>query len=107
MMKEKKTYQPVPSKNICLAYELLLDRKFVSFPLTSDARTKIEAIVSNINNTYFDTEIYPIVEEKVVAYLYFLIKDHPYQLAVFIEKVKEDNHQEVIKMISNILFLDL
>ena len=70
-----------------------------------------------------------------MAYLYFLIKDHPFtdgnkrtaslvfevvcdindlnpnfkeftldQLAVFIEKVKEDNHQEVIKAISSILF---
>jgi prophage maintenance system killer protein len=135
MTKEKKTYQPILSKNIYLAYELLLDKKFISFPLVSDSRKKIDAIVSNINNSYFGKEIYVTTEEKVVAYLYFLIKDHPFtdgnkrtaclifevacdindlapnfkdftldQLAVFIEKIKEENHQEIIRIISRLLF---
>ena len=134
-MKEKKTYQPITSKSICQAYELLQSKKLISFPLTTDGERKVEAIVANINNTYFGKEIYTTAPEKAVAYLYFLIKDHPFtdgnkrtaslifevvcyvndltpnfkrftldQLAVFIEKVKEDNHQEVIKAISSLLF---
>lgn len=135
MMKEKKTYQPITSESIYLAYELLLDKEFISFPLTLDGRNKVEAIVSNINNLHFGSEIYPTIEEKALAYLYFLIKDHPFidgnkrtaclifavicdvnglspnfkdfgldQLAVFIEKIKEDNHQEIIKTMSEVIF---
>lgn len=135
MTKGKKTYRPVTSKNICQAYELLLARKLVSFPLTQEGEAKIEAIVANINNSYFGTEIYKTIEEKAVAYLYFLIKDHPFtdgnkrtaslvfevvcdindlipnfhnfqldQLAVFIEKIKDNNYQEIIRAIANILF---
>ena len=135
MMKEKKIYQLVTSKSICHAYELLQNKKLVSFPLTIEGERKVEAIVANINNTYFGKEIYNTDGEKAVAYLYFLIKDHPFtdgnkrtaslvfevvcdindltpnfkeftldQLAVFIEKVKESNHQEVIKSISSLLF---
>ena len=78
MMKGKKTYQPITSKSICHAYELLLDKEFISFPLTNEAINKVDGIVANINNSYFGTEIYNSTEEKVVAYLYFLIKGHPF-----------------------------
>ena len=135
MMKEKKIYQPITSKSICHAYELLQSKNLVSFPLTIEGKRKVEAIVANINNVYFGKEIYSTSGEKAVAYLYFLIKNHPFtdgnkrtaslvfevvcdinnlnpnfkhftldQLAVFIEKVKEENHQGVIKAISSILF---
>jgi prophage maintenance system killer protein len=33
--------------------------------------------VSSINSSYFGSEAYTTPEEKVVAYLYFLIKNHP------------------------------
>src|SRR5271155_2334370 len=78
MMKEKKIYQPVTSKNICRAYELLQSKNLVSFPITEEAKRKVEAIVGNINNPHFKVEIYETIEEKAVAYLYFLIKDHPF-----------------------------
>ena len=135
MMKGKKIYQPITSKSICHAYELLQSRNLISFPLTIEGERKVEAIVANINNTYFGKEIYTTTGEKAVAYLYFLIKDHPFtdgnkrtaslvfevvcdindltpnfkkftldQLAVFIEKIKEQNHQKVINEISLILF---
>ena len=135
MMKEKKIYQPITSESICQAYELLQSKNLISFSLTDEGRNKVEAIVANINNIYFGKEIYVTAGEKAVAYLYFLIKDHPFtdgnkrtaslvfevicdinnlspnfkkftldQLAVFIEKVKEDNHQGVIKAISSLLF---
>ncbi len=135
MTQEKKIYQPITSGNICRAYELLLDSGLVSFPIRESSKAKIEAIVANINNTYFGREIYRTIEEKAIAYLYFLIKDHPFtdgnkrtaclvfeivcdindldpnfdkfkldQLAVFIETIRDDNHQEIISAISNIIF---
>ena len=135
MIKGKKIYLPITSKNICHAYELLLANGLVSFPLTQEGVGKVEAIVANINNPYFGVEIYETIEEKAVAFLYFLIKDHPFidgnkrtailifevvcdlndispefndfkldQLAVFIEKIKDNNHQEIIKNIAKIIF---
>ena len=114
---------------------MLQSKKLISFPLTIDGERKVEAIVANINNAYFGKEIYATPGEKAVAYLYFLIKDHPFtdgnkrtaslvfeivcdindltpnfkdftldQLAVFIEKIKEDDHQTVIKAVSMLLF---
>lgn len=78
MTKEKRTYQPITSENICHAYELLLNNGLVSFPLTNEAKNKVDAIVSNIDGVYYGREIYSTVEEKAVAYLYFLIKGHPF-----------------------------
>lgn len=39
---------------------------------------KIDALVANISSSYFGEEIYKSDEEKAVAYLYFIIKDHPF-----------------------------
>lgn len=57
---------------------MLISEKLLHFPLTSENKIKIESIVSSINHTYFHKQIYNTVEEKAVAYLYFLIKDHPF-----------------------------
>ncbi|MDO8589733.1 MAG: Fic family protein [bacterium] len=78
MMKEKKIFQPLTSKNVCQIYELLVKHELVSFTITPDGISKVEALVANITNAYFGEEIYKSTEEKVVAYLYFLIKDHPF-----------------------------
>jgi prophage maintenance system killer protein len=119
-------------------YELLLNRNLVSFPLTAETRNKVDSLVSNINSSYFDEEIYETTEEKAVAFLYFIIKDHPFidgnkrtaclvfqvfcdinfiipnfrnftldQLAVFIEKTQERDHQLLIKTIANLLFSNM
>jgi prophage maintenance system killer protein len=77
-MKEKKIFLPLSSKHVCQIYELLLEHKYVSFPVTGDGTNKIESLVSSITSIYFDQEIYTTAEEKAVAYLYFLIKDHPF-----------------------------
>lgn len=136
-MQERRTFQPVPPNSVCQAYELLHSRGFVSFPLTSSAEGKISAIVATITEAYFGKEIYETAEEKAVAYLYLLIKDHPFtdgnkrtaslvfsivcdindlaprfgngyptldELAVFIEKVQENDHQKVIRLIARVLF---
>lgn len=136
-MQERKIFQPVPPSSVCQAYELLHSRGFVSFPLTPSAEGKIAAIVATITEVYFGEEIYKTAEEKAVAYLYLLIKDHPFidgnkrtaslvfsvvcdindlsprfgngyptldELAVFVEKVWEQDHQRVIQLIAKVLF---
>jgi len=136
-MPEKRTFQPVPPKSVCQIYELLHSNGLISFPLTFSAIEKVEALVATVTSSYYDHEIYPTIEEKIVAYLYLLIKDHPFtdgnkrtaslvfsilcdlndlnpkfggenptldELAVFIEKVQEDDHQSVIRQISALLF---
>ncbi|MEK7194402.1 MAG: Fic family protein [Patescibacteria group bacterium] len=135
MMKEKKTFQPLQSSGVCLIYKLLVKHGYVSFPITPQAEFKIDAIVSSITGAYFGEEIYKTHEEKALAYLYFLIKDHPFTdgnkrtaslafevvcdlnklqpdyagstldvWAVFIEKIHEQDHQSVIKMLSKVIF---
>jgi prophage maintenance system killer protein len=134
---ERKTFQPVPPKSVCHAYELLRKEDLVSFPLTREAERTAETIVANIIGSHFGVDNYSSFEEKAVAYLYFLIKDHPFtdgnkrtaclvfsmvcevnnlipkfgndnpsldELAVFIEKIQEQDHQFVIKLIAGLLF---
>lgn len=78
MMKEKKTFQPLKLSDVCTTYRQLYSRGLVSFPITSEAEKKIEAILANVHGSYFGLEPYASPEEKVVAYLYFLINDHPF-----------------------------
>ena len=122
------------SKNVCEIYELLNSNGLVSFALTQEGRNKVDAIVSNINDLHFGVDIYVSPEEKAVAYLYFLIKSHPFvdgnkrtatltfvtvaalnnlllnpdfsldALAVFIEKIQEPDHQMVIRVIAKEYF---
>ena len=134
MMKEKKIFQPLSSNNVFQIYESLLKYELIAFPLTAEAKSKVESLVSTITGNYFGKEIYETTEEKVVAYLYFLIKDHPFtdgnkrtatlsfailcdlnhltvypeyildSLAIYIEKIKTIDHHSVIKTLSDLLF---
>ncbi|NBD73848.1 hypothetical protein GVX82_02290 [Patescibacteria group bacterium] len=137
MTKGKKTFQPLTSSDICRIYEFLHREGIVSFPLTLDAERKIDALVANVTGSNFGEARYATAEEKVVAYLFFLIKDHPFtdgnkrtavltfeiicdmndlepryadfgldELAVFIERIQEQDHQQVIKMLRALLFTD-
>lgn len=78
MMQGKKKFLPLRSSDICRIYGLLYKHRIVAFPLTSEAFNKLDALVHNINGIYFETEIYKTPEEKVIAYLYFLTKDHAF-----------------------------
>lgn len=135
MIKGKKIFRPLSSKEICHVYELLVSQGFVSFNLTPNSLDKLESIVASITQSYFGTEIYSSIEEKLVAYLFLLIKDHPFVdgnkrtaslvfetlceineikpsykdatldvWAVFIEKVQDDDHHKVIKILAKMLF---
>ena len=116
---------------------MLHERELISFPLTRSGEERVSSIVATITGSYFGQEIYTSSQEKAVAYLYFLIKDHPFtdgnkrtaslvfsvvcdinelvpefgngnptldELAVFIERVREIDHQSVIRQIAKLLF---
>lgn len=135
MTKGIKKFRPLTSKDVCRIYEFLVKNGYVSFNLTPDSVSKTESIVSTIINVYFGNEIYKTPEEKAVAYMYFIIKDHVFPdgnkrtaslvfeivcnlngltpdygeygldaLAVYIEKIKELDHQKIISILANIIF---
>lgn len=78
MTPAKKTFQPLTSSDVCAIYGLLHSNGLVSFPLTPEGRHAVEALVANITSSYFGVELYPSRQEKAAAYLYFIIKDHPF-----------------------------
>ena len=74
----KRKFRPVPSSVVCLIYELLHSRGLVSFPITDEAKAKAETLVINIIGTNWGKKNYDPNEQRAVAYLYFIIKDHPF-----------------------------
>ena len=136
-MRERRKFQPLTSSNVCQIYELLHKEGLVAFPITEDARKKIDALVASITSAYFGAHIYATPELKAVAYLYFIFKNHPFtdgnkrtaslafetvckinklktkysvwsitldQIVVFIEKVRERDHQKVITKLARLIF---
>lgn len=65
------------SEILCRVYAELYDRGQVSFPLQDDQRQDIDSIVKTVNAVYFGAERFRTPEERAVAYLCYLIKDHP------------------------------
>ena len=134
MTQVKKIFRPPTSSNVCEIYELLREEGLIAFPLTQEAKNKVDSLVANITGVYFGIEPYPSPEEKAVAYLYFLIKDHPFtdgnkrtatltfyvicrvnklerdrsikmdELAVAIEKLEEVDPHAAIALITSALF---
>ncbi len=135
MTQAKKTFQPVQSSDVCQIYELLHEHKLVSFPLTHEATNKVDSLVVSITSSYFGTDAYSTFEQKAMAYLYFIIKDHAFtdgnkrtacltfvtvcklndlsprysdfsldELAVYIERTEEADHQKVIRVLADLLF---
>jgi prophage maintenance system killer protein len=78
MTKEKKKFLPLTSNDICEIYSLLHSEGVISFPLSVDASNKIDSLVSSITGSNFGIENYPTDHKKAVAYLYFMIKNHPF-----------------------------
>jgi len=78
MTKEKKKFLPLTSENICEIYNLLHSEGLISFISTVESAHKIEALVSSINGSNFGVANYKTNEEKVVAHLFFIIKNHPF-----------------------------
>lgn len=78
MTKEKKTFRQIESKTVCGIYNLLHNKGLVLFPIGKDSFGKVDSLVANISGSYYGQEIYTTNEQKAVAYLYFIIKNHPF-----------------------------
>jgi len=65
------------SKALCQTYTELYSERQVSFPLHDAQREAIDAVVKTVNANYFGIERFKTPREKAVAYLCFIIKDHP------------------------------
>lgn len=76
MTKERKTFLPIESESICVIYNILHEAGLVSFGINEESRSKLDAIVTNINGSSYGVPHYKSIEEKIVAYMYFIINDH-------------------------------
>jgi len=65
------------SKALCRAYEELFNRGQVSFPLRDTQRDCIDSVVKTVNANYFGVKRFRTPQERAVAYLCYLIKNHP------------------------------
>lgn len=77
MIKAKKIFMHPISEALCEAYRKLYEKGQVSFPLHEKQRQAIDSVVKTVNANYFGVERFPSPQDKAVAYLYFIIKDHP------------------------------
>ncbi len=78
MIQERKKFQPTESENILNLYNSLVSEGHIDFPITEKAQKNVDALCYSVNNSHFGKEIYASPEEKSVAYMYFIIKDHPF-----------------------------
>ena len=65
------------SELLCETYAELYKNGQVQFPLHDSQRALIDSVVKTVNASYFGYEPYSSPEDKAVAYLCILIKDHP------------------------------
>jgi prophage maintenance system killer protein len=65
------------SEILCQVYGVLFKHGQVKFGLSEQNKKNIDAVVKTVNSDYFGHERFPTKEDKAVAYLCFLIKDHP------------------------------
>ncbi|NQV92981.1 Fic family protein [Candidatus Kaiserbacteria bacterium] len=65
------------SETICLVYKKLHKEGHVNFPLYRKQRLAIDSVVKTVNANYFGVERFPTAEDRAVAYLCFIINDHP------------------------------
>ena len=78
MTKGKRTFRLLTSDDVCQIYKLLNEKGLVSFPVTEEAKEKLESLISSVSGSYYGKDAYENNTEKAVACLYFLIKDHPF-----------------------------
>lgn len=62
---------------LCEAYDRLFVSGEVQFPLYDKQRAAIDTIVKTVNATYFGIVRFPTSERRAVAYLCYIIKNHP------------------------------
>jgi prophage maintenance system killer protein len=62
---------------LCEAYDRLFAGGEVQFPLYDNQRAAIDTIVKTINASYFGIVRFPTPQKRAVAYLCYIIKNHP------------------------------
>jgi hypothetical protein len=62
---------------LCEAYDRLFAGGEVQFPLHEKQRAAIDTIVKTVNASYFGVVRFPTPELRAVAYLCYIIKNHP------------------------------
>lgn len=65
------------SEILCEVYNSLLEKGEVSFALREEQRKKIDSTVKTINAVYFGFARFETNKKLAVAYLCYIIKDHP------------------------------
>jgi len=65
------------SKILCKAYDKLHRQGQISFPLQERQKSAIDSVVKTVNAYYFGIQRFKTHQDKAVAYLCFIIKDHP------------------------------
>ncbi|PIR38610.1 MAG: hypothetical protein COV34_00845 [Candidatus Zambryskibacteria bacterium CG10_big_fil_rev_8_21_14_0_10_42_12] len=58
-------------------YSKLCEQESIRFPLYEKQRKAIDAVVKTVEGSWFGVTRFSASEEKAVAYLCFIIKDHP------------------------------
>jgi len=77
MTEEKRKSLHRISELLCEAYNSLLRKGEVSFPLHDSHIDKIDSIVKTIHSSYFGVQRFKTAEEKAAAYFCLIIKGHP------------------------------
>lgn len=77
MTEEKKQSLQATSRILCEAYNLLLSKGEVLFPIEDSHADKLDIIVKTIEGSYFNVNRFDTPEKRAAGYFCLLIKDHP------------------------------
>ncbi len=72
----RKLFHPT-SEILVNVYNLLLERKEISFPIHEEQIFALDSIAKTVNAEYFGFVRFPTNEDKAAAYFCFIIKNHP------------------------------
>ena len=77
MTEEKKQSLQATSRILCEAYNLLLAKGEVLFPIEDSHADKLDIIVKTIEGQYFEVSRFDTPEKRAAGYFCLIIKDHP------------------------------
>jgi hypothetical protein len=77
MTEEKKKLLHQDSKHLVEVYNILFERKEVSFSLHDSQIFNLDSIAKTVHSQYFGVIRFPSYEEQASAYFCLIIKNHP------------------------------
>ena len=77
MTEEKRKSLHPTSEILVSTYNLLFERKEVSFPIHDRQILALDSIVKTVNAEYFGFVRFPTNKDRAAAYFCFIIKNHP------------------------------